>query len=219
MSLDHDDPTNSELQQYEEKRVFEEFVEYASLPVIAESIQSRESPEPDIYCELSGGDRIAYELGELCDEGFRLGYGTMLQSRELLQQGIAGLEPSTREKFVQKYSDAFISVQFVPAASLRRRAQTIAAFYQWLSQSGPTSGELSDTQLPAEFSGIITKLAISRNRPRLVGVRPMAKLHFLKDMRPEQHPPDALSTHFGEADFALWSQSKQVEDNIASPLV
>ena len=46
--------------------------------------------------------------------------------------------------------------------------RTIAVFYQWLLQSGPMSGELSDTQLPTDFSEVIAKLVISRNRPQLV---------------------------------------------------
>ena len=168
MADDYVDPTNSQLQEYEERRIFDEFVEYAELPVVVESIQSRRNREPDIYCEMVGGERVAYELGELCDEGFRRGHGTMLQSRELLQQGFSNLEPSTREKFVQKYPDAFISVQFVPAAPLRRRAQSVVALYQWLLQSGPASGELDDTLLPAQFSDNIAGVLISRNPPQLV---------------------------------------------------
>lgn len=168
MASEDDNPTNEELQQYEEQQVFLEFVEYSCLEINVDSIESRRSPEPDIYCDSTDGKALAFELGELCDQEFRLGYGTMLKSRELLRDGLDRLEPSVRQEFIRKYSDAFISVQFVPGASLLRRDEVIVGLYEWLMRSGLASGELDESLLPVELKGVVTRVVISRNRPQLM---------------------------------------------------
>ena len=74
------------------------------------------------------------------------------------------LDPVTRAAFEQLYSNTFISVQFVPAVALRKRASVIPDLYRWLLQNNPPAGEVTAAQLPPPFSGSI---AISRNRPQL----------------------------------------------------
>jgi hypothetical protein len=50
-----------------ERETFAEFVEVARLPVVAGSVASRPTPEPDILCELVGGEMVAFELVRLVD--------------------------------------------------------------------------------------------------------------------------------------------------------
>lgn len=50
-----------------EREVFAEFVDVARLPVVPGSVQSRPTPEPDILCELPGGEKVAFELVQLVD--------------------------------------------------------------------------------------------------------------------------------------------------------
>ncbi len=52
-----------------ERAIFTEFVNVAGLPVLSRSIESRPEPEPDILCELRGEGPVAFELGELIDQG------------------------------------------------------------------------------------------------------------------------------------------------------
>ena len=51
-----------------ERKVFEEFAERSDPSIVRNSIQSRDSPEPDILCEISGEGPVAFELKEICDE-------------------------------------------------------------------------------------------------------------------------------------------------------
>lgn len=55
------DQTDTELQ------AFRHFVAAAGLPVIAESVQKRLPPEPDIRCRLKSGIVLAFEVVEICN--------------------------------------------------------------------------------------------------------------------------------------------------------
>ena len=50
----------------DEVRALHDFVAQARLPVVPESIQKRDPPEPDILCRLKSGEQLAFELVELC---------------------------------------------------------------------------------------------------------------------------------------------------------
>ena len=53
-----------------ERKVFEKFAERSDPSIVRNSIQSRDSPEPDILCEISGVGPVAFELKEICDPTF-----------------------------------------------------------------------------------------------------------------------------------------------------
>jgi len=50
-----------------ELAVFEEFLRQAGISIEAESVSKPGTPsEPDIFCTLGSGERVAYELVEIC---------------------------------------------------------------------------------------------------------------------------------------------------------
>ena len=51
-----------------EVSVFQEFAERSGLPIVPNSIEKREPPEPDILCEVTGKGHVAFEIKEMCDE-------------------------------------------------------------------------------------------------------------------------------------------------------
>jgi hypothetical protein len=53
-------------QDENEVRAFQDFVAQARLPVVPESVQKRDPPEPDILCRLKNGEQLAFELVEIC---------------------------------------------------------------------------------------------------------------------------------------------------------
>lgn len=59
--------TKEEAKARCERDVFAEFVDVARLPVVPGSVQNRPTPEPDILCELAGGEKVAFELVQLVD--------------------------------------------------------------------------------------------------------------------------------------------------------
>ncbi len=62
-----DDLTAAQRKERRERRTFIQFASAAKLDADPRTIQNREAPEPDIFCEVSGCGRY-FELGELTDE-------------------------------------------------------------------------------------------------------------------------------------------------------
>ncbi len=51
-----------------ERQVFSKFAVAARLPLVADSVRSRQPPEPDILCALEDRGQVAFELVNLVDE-------------------------------------------------------------------------------------------------------------------------------------------------------
>ena len=51
-----------------ELEVFHEFAHRCGLSIVSGSIENREPPQPDIYCEIEGEGPMAFELAEFADE-------------------------------------------------------------------------------------------------------------------------------------------------------
>lgn len=58
--------SSDEIKADRERRVFLEFVRKSDLAIDPGSVESREPPEPDIYCVLDG-QGAAFELVEICN--------------------------------------------------------------------------------------------------------------------------------------------------------
>ena len=52
-----------------ELEVFDDFVRLSRLSVVPGSIENRDPPAPDIYCEITGEGPMAFELTEFADSG------------------------------------------------------------------------------------------------------------------------------------------------------
>jgi len=50
-----------------ELKVFAEFRERSGLRMVPASVEKRDPPEPDIYCEIDGRGGVAFELAALLD--------------------------------------------------------------------------------------------------------------------------------------------------------
>src|SRR5690349_11449782 len=48
--------------------IFLDFVRAANLSIDKASVQKRHPPEPDIKCQYSSGECVAFELVEICDK-------------------------------------------------------------------------------------------------------------------------------------------------------
>ena len=54
--------------KHEEMWVFKEFAKHSGLSIDSDSIENRDSPEPDILCKVDGDGFVAFELKRLVDE-------------------------------------------------------------------------------------------------------------------------------------------------------
>lgn len=165
--VDDDNPTSADMQAYEEFRVFEEFLEYAKLPVIPSTIENRSPPAPDILCRLTSGECVAFELGELSDQKFRKGGSAMMQFRELLQRLFRELPHEVRAVIQIRYTACRIDVSFTPEISLRRHEAAIGAFYRWLADQERFIGILAADRLPRNVGSVLPTVSISEPSPAL----------------------------------------------------
>lgn len=166
-SIDDDNPTSADMQAHEELRMFEEFLEYAGLPVIPSTIESRSPPQPNILCQLTSGERVAFELGELSDQEFRKGGSTMMQFRELLQRLFWEIPHEVRAAIETRYTVCRIDVSFLPEFSLRRHEVAIRTFYRWLADQERFIGVLTAERLPRNVGSVLPKISISEPSPAL----------------------------------------------------
>ncbi len=71
-NADDDDPVRQELADRREQaalelKVFAEFRERSGLHIVPASVEKRDPPEPDIFCEIEGRGGVAFELAALRD--------------------------------------------------------------------------------------------------------------------------------------------------------
>ena len=61
-----------------ELEVFHDFAQRCGLSIVPGSIENREPPQPDIYCEIEGEGPMAFELAEFADESLakEINYGS-----------------------------------------------------------------------------------------------------------------------------------------------
>lgn len=69
-----------------ERAIFWEFAGACPLPIVPESIESREPPEPDILCSLATGEQIAFELVESIDSGLAADFNISVELPRLLKK-------------------------------------------------------------------------------------------------------------------------------------
>ncbi len=88
-----------------ERRIFREFVDRSSLPIDLNTIESREPPEPDIYCIHAEDGPLAFELVELCNE--ELAKDASDQIKRGKQPGFHMLDDPTGAAVRQKISKTY----------------------------------------------------------------------------------------------------------------
>jgi hypothetical protein len=59
-------PSRADLKAARERAIFTRFAQAARPDIDQATIESREPPEPDIACATLGGERLAFEMAELC---------------------------------------------------------------------------------------------------------------------------------------------------------
>lgn len=73
------------VKEERERAIFGEFAEAVGLPVIAGTLQSRQSPEPDVLCDIRGRGSVSFELVELIDQDFQERLTTLGRFNRLLR--------------------------------------------------------------------------------------------------------------------------------------
>ena len=147
----------SRVQGQKELKIFVAFAEVAKLPIIPNTIQKREPPEPDISCELEHEGTVAFELVEVIDSALAADVGEQIRVQESLRR--ASHESSAR---LESFTDALIFVRFQRSAGVLTRESSITALFEFLREL--PSGFAGDVIVPtaARLQRAVKALRVSR---------------------------------------------------------
>lgn len=151
-----------------ELRTFRAFAERGPLKIVPESIQSMPPPAPDIRCYLVSGERIAFELVELIDEGYARDLNTLYGTMRLLHELPERLPQELRKSLEERLrGNAYISFDFANGLPLRDREAAAVDALRWLVERGEPIEGRNEVEGPL------------RARMRAVQVNPWRwELHF-----------------------------------------
>lgn len=154
------------VREERERAIFSEFAEAVGLPVIAGTLQSRQSPEPDVLCEVHGRGLVAFELVELIDQDFQELLTMLGRFDRLLRDYPRELPDADRVQFHQKYADAAIGVTF-KLLPLRQLKAFLPELFRWLRQDVPPDTSSLELDMPAALRAAFDRVAIQRPMPLL----------------------------------------------------
>jgi hypothetical protein len=134
-----DDLTASQRKLRRERRTFIQFASAAKLDVDPRTIQNRDVPEPDIYCEVSGSSRY-FELGELTDERIPQNEARARRAGRDIHGGYisqsGALEKMIFAKCAKTYHSRDVTVGLLLHFSVGHQVPCSQFLAAWLSESG-----------------------------------------------------------------------------------
>lgn len=148
-------------QAEKERTIFLEFVPASGLAVDTESVESRNPPEPDIVCQISGRGIVGFELTELIDQAFMARLRLMGQTRRHLADAWqSSLSSTESSQFRRKYGNALLHFVYREGGTLRKReAVTIPVLRALLRLPDDFEGTVNDA---SEFSSVVAEIRVSR---------------------------------------------------------
>jgi hypothetical protein len=138
----------------DELTAFNFFAEVAGLRIVNSSVQRRPPPEPDLLCQLSSGEYVAFEVTEACSpKNIRFSKNAVVLGEDL-QSAYENLPPDLHTAFQTRFADHAISVAFEPQVSLSKARRAIPKILVALLHSSATSDGWF-LEIPAQFPGIL----------------------------------------------------------------
>lgn len=116
-----------------EVEIFRAFASTCGLPVLPESVEKRDPPEPDILCHIDGEGHVAFEMVELIDErniGRR--HANQLAMMDHLREGYRNLPDDIRNELRKRLGNAIVCVGFSPEESLRKCRNAAGSIFNLL---------------------------------------------------------------------------------------
>lgn len=136
-----DDLPSPQRRQRRERRTFIQFASAAKLDIDPRTIQNRDVPEPDIYCEVSGSRRY-FELGELTDESIPQNEAHALRAGRDIHGGYFSqsrpLEKMIFAKCAKTYRSGDVPVALLLHFSVGHQVPCSPFLSAWLSESRAT---------------------------------------------------------------------------------
>lgn len=154
-----------------ELSVFTAFASICGLRVISESIEKRDSPEPDILCQIEGEGPVAFELVELLDQA-RIARPRGIQDEIMdgFRNGFRRMPEGEQAKMREQLGNATVRVRMSPAVSSQKRRAAIGEILKLLLDTDAQLAE--EFRLPPKLSEIASLEIVRGNfdGPRFTAV-------------------------------------------------
>jgi hypothetical protein len=102
------DLTSDQAKEYREWLTFSRFAKASALDIDPRTIENRKAPEPDIFCEISGGKHY-FELGTVVDEKVAKGAGDAARKGLDIHAGSCSPLEALRRMIEQKCSKTYMT--------------------------------------------------------------------------------------------------------------
>ena len=127
-----------------ELSIIRSFLNVCGLDIDLSSVQRRDPPAPDIFCQTTSNEPLAFELVELLDRNFADGMNRYFEGKNLLRCLYENLLSQKRKQFDMLYHNADLQFGFCDDATIRNLKKKLPlAFDALLAQPGHFQGELS----------------------------------------------------------------------------
>jgi hypothetical protein len=147
-----------------ERRVFQTFAACLfrdfGLAVVRGTIASRDPPEPDILCDVSGHGLMAFELGEIVDEDAMKTTSTMMSARAALRAFRSNLSLEDQIALQVRFATREVKVAFRRDVPLRELQAAVPAFYRWLLRDVADDFHGDAASLPSKLQEAIEYVSI-----------------------------------------------------------
>lgn len=125
-------------------KVFGSFVTICGLDIDLSSVRKLDHPAPDIFCQTTSNEPLAFELVELLDRNFANGMNRYFDGKNLLRCLYENLPSQKRKQFNMLYHNADLQFGFCDDATIKNLKQKLPlAFDDLVAQTGHFEGELS----------------------------------------------------------------------------
>jgi hypothetical protein len=111
------------------------------LPVVSESIQKRDPPEPDILCRLEDGNHLAFELVEICHPNNAAFIGGVGARADLIEKAYQNLPSEIKTRFDERFVNGPLSFEFCPEASRNQISAGIQGILRELADQASSKHE------------------------------------------------------------------------------
>lgn len=145
-----------------EREIFEAFAKVAPFKVLSGSIESRNTPEPDILCQIEGHGQVAFELTELVDQAYMARIGLIFKTKQFLNSyWHSDLNVADTALFRDIYSDVLLHFEYSQATSLKqRKVAAKKAFQKLLHLPNNSDGEFLNSD--PELAPVLQWVRVSR---------------------------------------------------------
>ncbi len=116
----------------EELKIFRSFAKHYLCRINVDSIEKRKPPEPDILCKLINGQKLAFELVQCLSVKVIKTLEDAVTLKKHTDFLIQKMPEKDRNRFVDKYSHAIITVHFNNKCSLIKRKSIIPDLLNYL---------------------------------------------------------------------------------------